>query len=111
MKNIQIKYKCSQILTIEPQIFMPNPYAASIYGQVTQVASDENSGSRRLPDGSQRRPNDWFWIPESPKRNGSIVFPTGIDSMWQQRQPIWSPEPDLFESVAGNLAPLIWLIT
>jgi hypothetical protein len=27
-------------------------------------------------------------IPDSPKRNGSIVFPTGIDSMWQQRQPI-----------------------
>ena len=50
-------------------------------------------------------------IPDSPKRNGSIVFPTGIDSMWQQRQPIWSPEPDLFESVAGNLAPLIWFIT
>ncbi len=32
VKNIQIQYKCSQILTIEPQIFMPNPYAASIYG-------------------------------------------------------------------------------
>jgi hypothetical protein len=31
VKNIQIKYKCSQILTIEPQTFMPNPYAASIY--------------------------------------------------------------------------------
>jgi hypothetical protein len=32
VKNIQITYKCSQILMIEPQIFMPNPYAASIYG-------------------------------------------------------------------------------
>ena len=32
VKNIQITYKCSQMLMIEPQIFMPNPYAASIYG-------------------------------------------------------------------------------
>ena len=32
VKNIHITYICSQILTNEPQVFMPNPYSASIYG-------------------------------------------------------------------------------
>jgi hypothetical protein len=85
-KNVRITYKCSQILMIEPQIIMPNPYAASIYGCI------------RWKQWGLAPP---WWepetfqmiIPDSPKRNGSIVFPTGIDlSMWQQRQPIWSTE-------------------
>jgi hypothetical protein len=54
VKNIQIGYKFSQILTNKFQILTVNPYAASIYGCIRK-----KTGGRRLPGrspGWQRHP-------------------------------------------------------
>jgi hypothetical protein len=46
VKNIQIIYKCSHILTNEPQIFMPDPYAASIYHNNVRVSHQHQARNR-----------------------------------------------------------------